>query len=628
MDVIYKNVINTFIFSSWTWLLIHDIYNYENLTYIISIIGMFKCLVNGIIMNCKNKKPKNNTSIKKYRWEKMIPYYITIILSLTRDIMINTFTWWLLIIVNIMFIEYYNSTINTIIITIITGIYILTIGLIIKNIDNLIIFNMILSGTVILIFSFVKYQYIKYSYNKRKKVNPSSSDKYESIMELLNDLYEHTTVNSEIKRMMNNRLLEIFEHRSSPKDKINAKDPFSKWYASQFEIIKEDVFEAESTISPLSSRNSLNLGEQITMGLDKMDFINLDIFKIKNPVVSMGMYIFKTQKLHSICKETKKFLNFLTKIEEGYKDNPYHNKYHVAEVLYAMFCILDKVGLLEHMTKIDKLAILVACVGHDAEHPGVNTGYLNKICDSKSITYGFSTSVLEQYHVSVIFQLIGMKDDSMNFVRELSNDDIVRFRTLVRELIIATDITQHERTLSALDVITSTSEMKDVSSNISLLKCMLKLADLGHFMKSHEFHLIWVGRIVEEFYNQGDKEKEIFGTTQELHDREKNNLPTSQIGFGTFLIKPLLNKLNSFFDNKLNEYITIFNENIGHWESTNTRKKHGPYGGLNNEYKYKKPIEIIDIKHAHTILSIEKKRKTSGDDVSSDASFDFRDDEL
>lgn len=47
------------------------------------------------------------------------------------------------------------------------------------------------------------------------------------------------------------------------------------------------------------------------------------------------------------------------------------------------------------------------------------------------------------------------------------------------------------------------------------------------------------GRVMEEFFRQGDKEKELGLPVGGLHDRDTTNIPKSQMGFIDFIVLPL-----------------------------------------------------------------------------------------
>lgn len=88
------------------------------------------------------------------------------------------------------------------------------------------------------------------------------------------------------------------------------------------------------------------------------------------------------------------------------------------------------------------------------------------------------------------------------------------------------------------------------------LQLALKCADISHTTKSIDTHRRWTEAITEEFYSQGDKEREkvfrfmyalLLFLTNEVQslplspymDRATGNLPKSQIGFIGFLAQPL-----------------------------------------------------------------------------------------
>lgn len=82
--------------------------------------------------------------------------------------------------------------------------------------------------------------------------------------------------------------------------------------------------------------------------------------------------------------------NFITDLSTVYhNDNPYHNFSHAVDVLQCLFFMLCETGVLPFTNKhsdktrpqgillpIDAFALLVASIGHDAAHPGVNNMFL------------------------------------------------------------------------------------------------------------------------------------------------------------------------------------------------------------------------------------------------------------
>ncbi len=59
----------------------------------------------------------------------------------------------------------------------------------------------------------------------------------------------------------------------------------------------------------------------------------------------------------------------------------------------------------------------------------------------------------------------------------------------------------------------------------------LKCADLGHLASPRVVHKKWVQYLEEEFFRQGDREKQNGLTVSPLMDRDKNGITKSQVCF-------------------------------------------------------------------------------------------------
>jgi hypothetical protein len=73
-----------------------------------------------------------------------------------------------------------------------------------------------------------------------------------------------------------------------------------------------------------------------------------------------------------------------------------------------------------------------------------------------------------------------------------------------------------------------------------LLSLFLHFSDISNPLKPFKICRIWAAKIIEEFFLQGDKEKQMGIPVQAMNDREKVNWPFSQVGFIEFLVSPLV----------------------------------------------------------------------------------------
>merc|ERR1712139_524700 len=87
----------------------------------------------------------------------------------------------------------------------------------------------------------------------------------------------------------------------------------------------------------------------------------------------------------------------------------------------------------------------------------------------------------------------------------------------------------------AVDYFRSSQDTKKLLRNL-----FLHTADVSNPMKPFKISRIWAWQVLEEFFIQGDKEKELGIPVQMLNDRDKVNRAFSQIGFIEFLVCPLL----------------------------------------------------------------------------------------
>ncbi|KAK9822938.1 hypothetical protein WJX74_006652 [Apatococcus lobatus] len=81
-------------------------------------------------------------------------------------------------------------------------------------------------------------------------------------------------------------------------------------------------------------------------------------------------------------------LNMFSRIEEGYPDNPYHNRVHAASVFHMMHLLIHN-GLIQQgvLDGITMLGCYLAAICHDYDHSGFNNDHLIKTKSPLAITY-------------------------------------------------------------------------------------------------------------------------------------------------------------------------------------------------------------------------------------------------
>lgn len=96
----------------------------------------------------------------------------------------------------------------------------------------------------------------------------------------------------------------------------------------------------------------------------------------------------------------------------------------------------------------------------------------------------------------------------------------------------------------------------------------LKCADVGHVTKSVELHKIWTMRITEEFFNQGDKERELNIPVSAGMDRNTVDLSSSQCFFIGNIVLPMVELFVNVLPN-CNDRVIQGKRNMDFWKEGN-----------------------------------------------------------
>ncbi|XP_077779863.1 dual specificity calcium/calmodulin-dependent 3',5'-cyclic nucleotide phosphodiesterase 1B isoform X1 [Podarcis muralis] len=227
-------------------------------------------------------------------------------------------------------------------------------------------------------------------------------------------------------------------------------------------------------------------------------------------------------------------MTFLDALEAGYGKykNPYHNQIHAADVTQTVHCFLLRTGMVHCLTEIEVLAIVFAAAIHDYEHTGTTNSFHIQTKSDTAILYN-DRSVLENHHISAVFRM--MQEDEMNILVNLTKDEFVELRSLVIEMVLATDMSCHFQQVKSMKTSLQQLERIDKSKALSLL---LHAADISHPTKQWTVHSRWTKALMEEFFRQGDKEAELGLPFSPLCDRTSTLVAQSQIGFIDFIVEP------------------------------------------------------------------------------------------
>jgi len=302
---------------------------------------------------------------------------------------------------------------------------------------------------------------------------------------------------------------------------------------------------------------------------------------------------------------------FIDAVFELYRDVPYHNLYHCADVTHTTFLLVDRLRAPACLTPIECYAVMIAALAHDMDHPGVNNAYLINARDSLALAYN-DASVLENRHVACLYKLIADRPD-IDVFKNLDASAWKDVRRMIIATILHTDMTQHFPMVSKLEVFlelkaadiqsahsaqrkilrghtSSGPSFSGTEGNLSaaasaysgggiqlssvfstqeertlLLCCILHCADISNPARPAEVAAKWSTRVLTEFFAQGDKEREAGSTISPMCDRNTTSRATSQINFVEFVVAPLFSSIVRIFPDA-GELLENANATRAYWQ--------------------------------------------------------------
>ncbi|XP_016963450.1 dual specificity calcium/calmodulin-dependent 3',5'-cyclic nucleotide phosphodiesterase 1 isoform X2 [Drosophila biarmipes] len=236
---------------------------------------------------------------------------------------------------------------------------------------------------------------------------------------------------------------------------------------------------------------------------------------------------------------------FLHRVEEGYcrYRNPYHNNLHAVDVMQTIHYCLCNTGLMNWLTDLEIFASLLAALLHDYEHTGTTNNFHVMSGSETALLYN-DRAVLENHHASASFRLL--REDEFNILSHLSREEFRELRGLVIEMVLGTDMTNHFQQMKAMRQLLTLQEATIDKQKV--LSLVLHCCDISHPAKQWGVHHRWTMLLLEEFFRQGDLEKELGLPFSPLCDRNNTLVAESQICFIDFIVEPSMGVMSDMLE--------------------------------------------------------------------------------
>ncbi|XP_073479220.1 3',5'-cyclic-AMP phosphodiesterase 4D isoform X3 [Lithobates pipiens] len=291
--------------------------------------------------------------------------------------------------------------------------------------------------------------------------------------------------------------------------------------------------------------------ESLAKELEDVNKWGLNIFKVaefsgNRPLTVVMHTIFQERDLLKTFKiPTDTLVTYLMTLEDHYHaDVAYHNNIHAADVAQSTHVLLSTPALEAVFTDLEILAAIFASAIHDVDHPGVSNQFLINTNSELALMYNDS-SVLENHHLAVGFKLL--QEENCDIFQNLTKKQRQSLRKMVIDIVLATDMSKHMNLLADLKTMVETKKvtssgvllLDNYSDRIQVLQNMVHCADLSNPTKPLQLYRHWTDRIMEEFFRQGDRERERGMEISPMCDKHNASVEKSQVGFIDYIVHPL-----------------------------------------------------------------------------------------
>ena len=276
----------------------------------------------------------------------------------------------------------------------------------------------------------------------------------------------------------------------------------------------------------------------------------------------------------------------------------YHTFTHAMDVMVTTHALLKSGGGV-FFSSGERASLVLAALGHDVLHTGVNNSFLIQANHPYFQELG-EESLQEKRSARFVLELLDkhgilVESEGMD---EAQRNEIIELRNMIEQSILWTDIKRHNEQMEAIknakghilsilqknrgnnkneEVIGAGVPDLDSGLNIAssldhetktlLASFILHSADISNPGKSWEHCERWAVLVMNEFFSQGDLQKKLGLKPSMNCDRDTVSVPGCQIGFGKFVIRDLYALLQEILHDGGGYLLDNFNSNQEKWKS-------------------------------------------------------------
>ncbi|XP_075975259.1 cAMP and cAMP-inhibited cGMP 3',5'-cyclic phosphodiesterase 10A-like [Anticarsia gemmatalis] len=263
----------------------------------------------------------------------------------------------------------------------------------------------------------------------------------------------------------------------------------------------------------------------------------------KEDMAGLVCYMF-TEMFGDRCFEREALGDFILTVLRCYRNKAYHNAEHAFCFTHTLFLIL--INNMDYFDFIETVALMLAGLCHDIDHPGYNNNFL-ALC-KHPLSKMYKNSMLEYHHFFVTKKII----EDKNILSKLPVRDNERIMEEIKYNILCTDLAVYFQIRAQLTPLLADHQFdwNDNAHRKMLKGILMTTSDLSGCCKPFGVSKVIAEAVYEEFYDQGDRERAMGYTPLSMMDRRRSiNQPAEQIQFLSVVVLPCLLLLQNIFPN-------------------------------------------------------------------------------
>jgi hypothetical protein len=303
---------------------------------------------------------------------------------------------------------------------------------------------------------------------------------------------------------------------------------------------------------------TVNLGSLSSDEKQTLQLLEFNVFPYKQEnnehhlrLLLMAMfYEFDLPRIFQIPDVT--LYRFFNVVSRKYRHVPFHNFYHAFNVTQTMYFFLTTCNASKVLGPLEIMALLIAAICHDCDHPGLNNDFQRKA--QTRVYHMHKKSVLENHHYLQCMSALAHSES--NILANLTQEDEDQIYIYLRDLILATDLAVHGVILKNLTerkkilgkYAKAGSSVGMVDEDRKLIMCsLMKCADLSNEVRENNLSKLWAKLVMEEFLAQSGIERQLQLPVTPFMDAEKIIVTKEQMNFIEKLCLPLYTQLAQVF---------------------------------------------------------------------------------